>query len=180
MTHDIPHEVKALGLKACKHYLKVLGMGYGERWALMVATQTPPGTKGTDRAFQEGRLDGNWLDSLPPRQAKKMVAEAKAAGINISGKQYVGGLADKRGHMDPEAWVSDTADVKRVAKTRNLTIQGIVQHQGYEPPPKQVTINPRLERRLVAEEMKARPGLSRADAKEAVLKKYAPRWKQKK
>ena len=180
MKWYVPPEVKACGPNAVKHFCKVRDMGYDEKWAIMVATQTPPGTKGTDRAFQEGRLDGNWLDSLPLRQAKRIVREAKAAGIDISGKQYVSGLADKRGHMDPEAWVSDTADVKRVAKKRNLTVQGIVQHQGYEPPPKQVAINPRLEKRLIAEEMRSRPGMSREAARELVRGKYAPQWKRKK
>lgn len=181
MTHDIPHEVKALGLKACKHYLKVLSMGYGERWALMVATQTPPGTKGSDRAFQEGRLDGNWLDSLPERTAKKMVREAKAAGISIAGKQYVSGLADKRGHMDPMAWVSDTADVKRVAKARNLNVQGIVNHASVElPPKKSVDINPKILNEMVSKEQAKNPGLTRAKAEEQVRKRHTPGWKKPK
>lgn len=175
----VPREVRDRGDQAVSHYVRMIRDGQSERWAVMCALQCPPGTKGTDRAFQEGRLDGNWLDKLPERQAKRIVQEAKASGIDISGKQYISGLADKRGHRDPEAWVSDTADVKRVAKKRNLTVQGLVSHKGSETPPKQVPINPRIERRLIAEEMKTRPGMSREKAKAAVREKYAPYWKRK-
>lgn len=175
----LPYEIASSPKHVQDHYRKMIREGQSERFALMCSLQVAPGTKGTDRAFQQGRLDGNWLDGLPKRQATKMVSEARASGINISGKQYVSGLADKRGHCDPEAWVSDTNDVKRVAMKRNLTVQGVVTHQGTERPRKSVAINPRIERRLVAEEMKSKPGLSRSAARGIVREKYAPAWKRK-
>jgi hypothetical protein len=145
----------------------------------MCALQQPPGTRGTDRAFQQGRLDGNWLDELPARQAKKMVREAKAAGINIAGKQYVSGLANKLGHCDPQAWVSDLSDVRRVAKARNLTVTGSVNVEGVDYGPKKVDINPKIARTLAKKEMAASPGLSMRDAMAKVKEKYVPRWKRK-
>jgi hypothetical protein len=161
------------------HYKKVLAQGHGERWAEMIALQQPPGTKGTDRAFQQGRLDGNWMDDMPVHQAQRMVREAKAAGISIAGKQYVSGLADKRGHMDPMAWVSDTSDVKKVAQARNLTVTGAVNHQGHEQAPDRKKISKRLEGKLVQEEMAKNPRLGRAEAGEVVKDKYVPKWKKK-
>lgn len=178
---SVPREVVVLGPDAVEHYLRMIADGQTERWALMCATQTPPGTKGTDRAFQEGRLDGNWLDKLPRRQAKRIVAEAKRAGISIAGKQYVGGLADKRGHLDPMAWVSDTADVKRVARERNLNVQGAVTHQAYEVEPRQsVGLNKSVVRELTKKEMAKNPDLTLGQARRAVLERHTPRWKKPK
>jgi hypothetical protein len=153
--------------------------GQTERWAVMAALQAPPGTRGTDRAFQQGRLDGNWLDSLPPRTAKRMVREAKAAGIDISGKYYMGGLADKRGHCDPEAWVGDISDVKTVAKKRNLEVRGIVNVDSHEVEPKRVDLNPRIARELAKKEMQKKPGLSMTDAIAKVKEKHLPNWRRK-
>lgn len=161
------------------HYLKVLEMGYGEKWAAMVALQQPPGTSGTDRAFQQGRLDGNWMDEMPVHMAKRMVREAKAAGIDITGKQYMSGLSDKRGHCDPEAWVSDLSDVRRVAKKRNLQVRGIINVDAVETPPKQVDLNPKIAKELAKKEIAKNPSLSMKEAISKVKEKHTPRWKKK-
>ena len=179
MRIALPFEIEAAPEEIRLHYEAMIRGGQTEAFALMCALQQPPGAKGTDRAFQEGRLDGNWLDKLPNHQAQRMVREAKAAGISIAGKQYLGGLADKRGHLDPMAWVSDTADVKKVAKARNLTIQGAVNYQGTEQIRKTKDLNPKLAKRLVREELAKNPGMKRADAAEAVRKKHLPAWKKK-
>lgn len=47
----------------------------------MVALQVPPGTKGTDRAFLEGRQNNEQLDAMPKRQANYVAKEARDAGI---------------------------------------------------------------------------------------------------
>lgn len=175
----LPYEIGIASQAVQSHYIKMVNDGQTERWAEMCALQQPPGTKGTDRAFQQGRLDGNWLDDLPPRQAKKIVREAKAAGIDIAGKQYMSGLANKLGHCDPRAWVSDIADVKRVAKDRNLSVSGIVTVNATDLPPlKQVDLNPRIARGLAKQEISKNPGLSMRDALAKVKEKHAPRWKK--
>jgi len=161
------------------HYVRMIEDGQTPAFAEMCALQQPPGTKGTDRAFQQGRLDGNWLDDMPVHQAQRIVREAKAAGIDISGKQYVSGLADKRGHMDPLAWVSDTSDVKKVAQARNLTVSGAVNHQGHEQAPKKKALSKSLEKRLAKEEMAKNPRLGRREAGEVVREKYLPSWKKR-
>ena len=174
----MPIEILNAPAHVQEHYIKVLAMGYGERWALMCALQQPPGTKGTDRAFQEGRLAGNQWDELPARQAKKMIREAKAAGINISGKQYVSGLANKLGHCDPRAWVSDLSDVKRVAKDRNLNVSGLVNIEATELPPIRHDLNPRIAKELAKKEIAKNPKLSMQDALAKVKQKHTPKWKK--
>lgn len=178
MKIELPFDIKNASQSVQNHYVKMVNAGQSPLFAEMCALQQPPGTKGTDRAFQQGRLDGNWLDDLPPRQAKKMVREAKAAGINISGKQYMSGLANKLGHCDPRAWVSDVSDVKQVAKDRNLSVSGIVTVNAPEVFQKQVDLNPRIASGLAKKEIARNPSLSMRDALAKVKEKHAPRWKR--
>jgi hypothetical protein len=177
---SVPDHIQAAGRLAVEVYKRALANGAGERFAEMAALRTPPGTKGTDKAFMEGRLAGSWLDKLPPRQARRMVREAQAAGINTSGKFYMGGLADKRGHADPAAWVDSVDDVRRVAKSRNLEVHGIVDYTPPEaPPPKRVDLAPDIVKSAVRKELKKNPGMKKADAVERVKKRHTPHWKQK-
>lgn len=175
----LPPEIERANSAVQQHYMKMIADGQSERWAAMCALQQPPGTQGSDRAFMEGRYSGNWLDELPKRQAKWMVAEARKAGINPTGKFYLSGIADKRGHLDPMAWVDSIDDVKRVAKARNLNVQGMVNIKASEEPPKQVDLNPRIARSLAKKEVAKNPGLSMDDALVKVREKHAPRWKKK-
>lgn len=173
---EIPQEVLDLGKDAERTYLDAIP--FGERWALMVATRTPPGTRGTDRSFMEGRLNDQWLDDMPKRQAQRILTEARAAGISTAGKQYVGGLADLRAHKDPEAWVDSTADVLRVARKRNLTVEGIVNHKGHQEPPKR----PPLSERIIREDMryykKLHPRKSASELREMIISKHALKRKK--
>lgn len=176
----LPYEIAKAPQHVQDHFQRMVESGQDERFAIMCALQQPPGTKGTDRAFQEGRMDGSWLNDMPVHQANKIVREAKAAGISISGKQYVSGLADKRGHMDPMAWVGDTSDVLKVAKARNLTVQGIVNHEGSErPKPEAPPLSKRAIARLTRAAMAKNPDLKKAQARALVVEKHAPSWKKK-
>ena len=177
----IPKSVRDAGPQAVDHYKRSIASGATPQFAEMVTLQIPPGTKGTDRAFMQGRLAGEWLNAMPKRQADRMVREARAAGINTSGRFYMGGLADRRGHLDPEAWVDSTGDILRVARKRNLEVRGIVNHTpSHREPPKEVDINPRILREHVRKEMKANPKLSRQDATALVKERIVPHWKRKK
>jgi hypothetical protein len=168
------HEVQA-------HYLRMVADGQNPRFAEMCALQAPPGTRGTDRAFMEGRLHGNWMDGMPKKVAQAMIREAALAGINTSGKFYMGGIADKRGFKDPEAWVDSAADVLRVCKKRDLEIHGIVEYvPPQKAPPKEIDINPRILREQVREEMKANPKLKRGEAVEKVKDRIVPNYKKRK
>ena len=130
-----------------------------------------------DRTFMEGRYNQQWLDDMPRHQAKRILREAKAAGINTSGKFYMSGIADKRGHCDPAAWVDSTSDVKAVAKQRNLTVKGIVNHKGTPQPPRRTKLSKRLEAKYVRSEMQANPRLTKSQAREKVRGEYVPKWK---
>jgi hypothetical protein len=180
MTPTImPPDIANAATHVQQHYLKMLADGQTERFSAMCALQQPPGTRGTDRAFQEGRLSGNWLDEMPIHQAKRIVREAKAAGIDINGKQYMSGLANKLGHCDPKAWVSDVGDIRRVAKERNLQVRGIVDIDARDEEPAKVDLNPKIAKELAKKEIVKNPSLSMKDAVTRVKEKHTPHWKKR-
>lgn len=177
---DLPFEIKRAPKHVQDHYLQVLAMGYGERWALMAALQQPPGTKGTDRTFMHGRLNGEWLGELPEKQAKYILREAKAAGIDVVGKVYCSGLADKRGWCDPAAWVDSVSDIQKVAQARNMNVQGMVNVKAREVEAKRVDLNPKIVARLAKDAMAKDPKLTKGEAVALVKEKHTPRWKRPK
>ena len=167
----VPVSVSDAGKEAVSIYLASLASGATERFAEMVALQTPPGTRGSERAFMENRLNNQQFDDMPARQANWLLREARAAGINPTGKVYIGGLADSRAHRDPEAWVSGVDDVRRVAQKRNLHVEGAVKHEGHAVPPKRRA----LSERAIREAMARHPKMSR----EEVIEKHAHPKKKK-
>lgn len=176
---DLPYEIAQANRDVQDHYRKMIADGQSERFAVMCALMQAPGTRAADRTFMEGRYSGNWLDELPKKQAARIVREAKAVGINPTGKFYMSGLADKRGHMDPMAWVDSVDDVRRVASARNLNVQGIVNIESRQEEPKKVGLNPKLAKELARKERAKNPGISMRDAVEKVKEKHTPRWKKK-
>lgn len=176
---ELPYEIAKASSEVQAHYAKMIADGQTERFALMCSLRQAPGTRGLDGTFMEGKHNGQWLDALPAKQAKWMLAEAKAAGISTTGKFYCSGIADKRGHQDPKAWVDSTGDVLRVARERNLDVQGAVTHKAEPTPPKRIPLNPKLVNKLAGEMMKKDPKLSRRDAVAAVRSKHTPHWAKK-
>ena len=177
---DVPENIRQAGTEVARMYVRLLNEGYGHRWAEMCSLQQPPGAKGTDRAVMQGRYAEQWLDDMPKDQAQRITREARGAGINISGKYYCSGLADKRAHCDPAAWIDSAADITKVAQQRNLTVRGIVEHTGIAtPPPQSKPLSDRLVRKLSAAERKHHPGKSKGELREIVIDKYAPKWRKK-
>ena len=174
---DIPFEVMEAGREAIDTYNRSLSSGASERFAVMVALQTPPGTSGSDRAFMEGRLNNQQLDAMPPRQAKYIAAEARKAGINISGKYYCGGIADHRGWRDPEAWVSGNDDVLQVAKKRRMAVSGSVNYDPGPAPPQRKLISDRIVNEEVAKAKRINPRLKAGDIREQVIERHAYKLK---
>lgn len=180
MHSTLPPDIAAAPHAVQQHYKSMLAGGQTERFAAMCALQIAPGTKGTDRAFMEGRMNNQQLDAMPKQSAEWMAREARAAGINIAGKYYCGGIADKRAWKDPEAWVSSSDDVVRVARNRRLLVKGSVQHNpGSVDPPKRKVMNEKILRREVAQELKRNPGAKAGDVRERILEKHAYRPKGK-
>lgn len=173
----IPEEVLAAGREAVETYKRALP--HGERWALMCALQEPPGARGTDRAFMEGRYNNQQLDGLPERQAQWLTREARQAGIDISGKYYCGGIADHRGWKDPEAWVSGVDDVKRVAQKRRLAVTGAVEYDPGPAPPKRKLLADDIVREAVQKELRRNPKAKAGAVREKILAKHAYRAKNR-
>lgn len=174
---DIPYAVRERGPEAEKTYLAAIQ--YGERWATMVALQCPPGTKGTDRAFMQGRMNNQQLNEMPERQAKYVAEEARKSGINISGKYYCGGVADKRGWRDPEAWVSSNDDVLRVAKKRRMAVAGSVNYDPGPAPPQRKLISESIVQDAVRREKRKNPSARTEELREKVIEKHAYRVKNR-
>jgi hypothetical protein len=178
---ELPWDIQNASHEVQSHYQKMVEAGQNPRFAEMCALQVAPGTRGSDRAFMQGRYNGEFFNNMPPPLARRLIREARAAGINVSGKFYMGGLADKRAHRDPAAWIDSVADIKRVARERDLHVTGIVEHTPPEKaPPKSVDIAPDILREHVRKEMKANPKLKRGEAIERVKDRIVPRWKKKK
>lgn len=180
MKIELPPEIRSAPMAVQEHYISMVRSGQTERFALMCALQQAPGTRGTDRALMQGRYAGEWMGEMHGPLARRMVREAREAGINISGKFYMGGLADKRGHRDPAAWIDSVADIKKVAEARRLHVQGIVD---YTPPEretkKSVDIAPDILREQVRREMAADRKLKRGEAVERAKDRIVPHWKKK-
>jgi hypothetical protein len=122
----------------------------------------------------EGRYNNQQLDSMPKLSAQWMVKEAKAAGINISGKYYCGGLADKRGWKDPEAWVSSSDDVVRVAQKRRLVVQGALNYDpGPAVAPKRKLINENIVAREVRKELQRNPKAKAGEVRERIIDRHS-------
>ena len=175
---DVPPEVRAAGRSVVDFFVKLRSEGASERWAEMCALQKPPGVKGTDRAFMQGRMNNQQLDEMPVDHAQNIVTLARRAGINVSGKYYAGGLADRRGVADPKAWVSSIDDIRRVAMERNLTVSGAVEHKGIPVErPKSKPLSDRLTKELMQRERKHHPGMKAGELREMVVSKYGRKVK---
>jgi len=115
-------------------YEEMRAAGTTHKLAELLATRSFPGLNGTDKAFNRGRCNGNQGEKCPDLY-NYFQRIADAQGVSTTGRYYCHGLGRYPG--DPRAWVSDTSDVLRIARERNLRIDGIVQHEGYavEPAP---------------------------------------------
>jgi hypothetical protein len=170
---ELPLEIACAPQSVQAHYIMMVKDGSSPRFAEMCALQIAPAVKGTDRSFMQGRYNNEQLNSMPADHARNMITLAKRAGINPSGKYYAAGLADGRGPADPEAWVDSTADVVRVAKKRNLTVEGAVSHKGIpQPRPKSPILSESLTKEMMQVEKKNHPTMKQGELREMVQEKY--------
>lgn len=163
-----------------EHYALCLANGCSERLAEMLASRSFPGTKGTDRAFMQGRaLDGAQFEGQPDIVGRDYVAKALASGVNPAGKYYLGTLARYPG--DPEAWVDSLHDVRRTCEERGWGATGAVdvaapQYAAVEPPSK-YAVAPDLVERYADEAVAERPELAarRPELREELAERLAGR-----
>lgn len=176
---DIPVDVQEAGSEALVAYKRAIAAGSSPRFAEMVALGTPPATKGTDRTFMQGRMNNQQLDEMPVHSARWMVKEAKQAGINITGKYYCGGIADRRGWRDPEAWVSSGDDVLRVAQKRRMAVSGSVNYDPGTAPPQRKLLSESIIKEEVAKAKRKNPRAKAGELREQIIERHAYRVKNR-
>lgn len=143
----------------------------------MLATRTPPGTKGTDRTFLEGRLTGRSLDTLDRFTRAKWLQEAKRQGVSLAGKVYQSGLG--RHAWDLSAWVDSRSEqiAKCKALGRNLVVNGEYLYQAPEQEPEPETLlAPKIVEREVNRLIAQDPALKkkkRQELRERVIDRHA-------
>lgn len=166
---------------AQEFYDQMIADGVAPKLAEMLALQQPCGTRGTDRALLQGQTGHGELAHMPEATRKKMLDNAKKAGVNISGKTYISGLA--RHSCDPYAWCDGTGDVVRKAAALGRSTYGVVDYTApeREPEPKPV-LSERIINREVSKLVASDPKNATKDKnelREAVIEKHAPKWKRK-
>lgn len=111
--------------------------GEGHELAEMLALQSPP-TVRSDATFLRGHCNGSQFSDAP-WIGDEYAKQAKQAGVDVKGKVYLSGLARYPG--DPEAWVCDRADVRRVIESRGWSCEGAVTVKNeLREPPKEIPI----------------------------------------
>jgi hypothetical protein len=177
-------EVDRAGVRA--HFDKMVADGQGVEFAAMCALQQPPGSKNTDRAFQDGAR--RRMEGMGAITKTALLHAAKKAGISTEGKYYVGGLGRAN---DPSAWVSTAQDVMDVCKKKNLNCEGVVNHKVTfeDKPPPDVKLAPDLVKQFTQRAMDADPALAerckrskhaREELKQAVIEKHGKKKHTKK
>lgn len=132
---------------AADRFLAMVSKGESPRMALMLALQSPPGTKGTDSVFnaaERRRVGQQYSDEY----MAKITAIARRAGVDTAGKTYNGQLGK---YHDPRAWVSGLDDVRATAAAKGYRIEGAVNCDYLDdnaPPP----AAPKLSERLIREQ----------------------------
>lgn len=175
----LPPDIASATPDIQKRYVAMVEDGVGERFAEMCALQSPPSTSGTDRTFMQGRYNNEQFAGMAPDLVNQMIGQAKASGVNPSGKYFCSGLADKRGAGDPEAWVDSVSDVKRVAAKRNLTVRGAIKHSGTPMPrPESKRLSEGLTQEMMGVEKKRNPTMKQGELREYVVEKYARKKKK--
>lgn len=176
---DVPSAVLAAGPAAVQHFRRMIANGQTPLFAEMCALRCPPGTRGTDRAVMQGRLNMEWLKDLSPANQKSVLSRAKQAGISTEGRYYQSGLADHRGPADPAAWIDSASDIKRVAEQRNLHVTGIVEHVARDvPPPPSKPLAERLIRKAMVHYKQEHPTKKEGELREMIVQNHAPRHKR--
>lgn len=77
----------------------------------------------TDDALLRGRWEEDEFDGNAAIR-KAYEAEARRAGVNPTGKKYLGGVAGRP--KDPRGWVSDASDVRRICRETGRGCRGMM------------------------------------------------------
>lgn len=116
--------------------------GQSHNMAEMLASRAFPGVV-TDATFMTGRHNHAGLSDVHPESRQHYLDQAQQAGVHVGGRAYMASLARFPG--DPQAWVDSRADVERVARMNNMTVQSPtinVQAPRYYDPGPEVRVAP--------------------------------------
>lgn len=158
-------------------YEKMRAEGQSHSMADMLAHRQSPGSLNTDRAFQEGRGNGQGIAMLHPQLQKKLRRNyRKMYGRDLpADAQYISRLATKS--CDPTAVVQSVGDVARAAIAKGAAYEDLGIKQKELPPPepkKHRKLGGFLAQRRLKEALKdpANIGKSLEAVKETVLQKH--------
>lgn len=130
----IDDEMREAGPDIFQFYLDLIAAGSTPVMAHMLASRRGPEARNTDKSFCSGAQ--RRMSTMNQDMRKEMLKRAHKAGVKTEGKYFVGGLGR---YEDQKAWVSGADDVLRVAKERNLNVEGVINHKAQkldQPPPK--------------------------------------------
>lgn len=125
-------------------YLQLLATGESPKMAAMIASRKMPGIKNTDTQFV--KRERSRMADMSEHAREEIVKIARRAGINTTGKTYSGELGK---YGDAHAWVSDTSDVRSIAKERKLRVTGMVNVDALPEVSPKVDMAPDIKRGLV-------------------------------
>lgn len=135
-------------------YIKMRRAGQCHNLAEMFAFKQPCGTKNTDRAFFEGKYNGQEFEALPKGMQKRANERyRRETGRNIpQGSVYISQLAQKPG--DPRAYFDSVSDIKKRCMETGASCEALGIHGAEVMAPKpKVKYAPRLLQRRLRSEM---------------------------
>jgi hypothetical protein len=144
-------------------YEELRAKGQSHAMAELLAFRLPPGTKGSDKAFMQGRNNGEWLNDYQPIERRRLLEKARKAGINPNGKVYMNSLA--RSSSDDRAWVSDVGEAM---KLRQIRVDELKRSE--EAPP--VRLAEDMVQAKVAEAVAVNPMADRRELREMIIEKH--------
>ncbi len=163
-------------------YDEAITNGASPLFADMLAHQQAPGTKGTDRAFLEGRFNNNEIGSMMPWMQQGFKKKLDDAGVSAAGKVYMSSLVRKEvGPGDPFAYVSDLAEAKAKCLSLGRDGWGIATVKAPEKPPTpDIPLAEDIVMEQVAREVAKNPDLRKnlGEVRHNVIEKHAPKWGQ--
>jgi hypothetical protein len=158
-------------------YEEMRTRGLSHNLAEMFALRMAP-TLVTDSTFLAGHCNGNQFEKTPG-VGDRYRKEAEAAGVDVTGKVYLSQLAEYPG--DPRAWVSGRGDVRRVCEERGWGCAGdvSVKKPTDMAPEPSVRLADDIVESLAADMVESSGGeVGVAEAKQKVIEKHAPKYKE--
>lgn len=133
-------EADALPKPLRREFDAMVAAGTTPQFALACVLQSAPGGKGNvtpkfhnvggrvnDQAFVRSAY--RRMNTMNPKNRERILARARAAGINTNGKAYCGQLGR---YDNPLAWCSTADDVLESCKRQNLSSSGAVEYKAVD------------------------------------------------